>query len=178
MSQINLNHTTPAAPSGNTNVTWQTDASNNISGYVPNSTSPLTTKGDLYGFDTAGDRIPVGTDGDVLTDDSGAALGVSWQAGGGGFSSQTNETGSRSLATVYHNTTGKYMLVTILGGASSGGTLKLYTDSSNPPTTLVAGATMASSGFVQTVVALVKPGDFYEMTGDGGSNIQSWVEST
>jgi hypothetical protein len=41
--------------------------------------SPLTTKGDLYGFDTADARVPVGTNGQVLTADSGAALGVSWQ---------------------------------------------------------------------------------------------------
>ena len=78
MSQINLNHTTPAAPGGNTNVTWQTDASNNVSGYVPNSTLPLTTKGDILGYDSAADRIPVGTDGQVLTADSGQSLGVKW----------------------------------------------------------------------------------------------------
>jgi len=42
------------------------------------STSPLTTKGDLYGFDTADARIPVGADGTVLTADSTQALGVKW----------------------------------------------------------------------------------------------------
>lgn len=31
----NLNNTTPAAPGGNTNVTWQADGSGNVSGYVP-----------------------------------------------------------------------------------------------------------------------------------------------
>lgn len=41
--------------------------------------SPLTTKGDLFGFDTADNRIPVGTDGQVLTADSTAPLGVSYQ---------------------------------------------------------------------------------------------------
>ncbi len=48
-----------------------------------------TTKGDLEGFSTVAARIPVGTDDDVLTADSSAALGVSWQtpaAGGGGNS--------------------------------------------------------------------------------------------
>lgn len=43
------------------------------------STSPLTTKGDLWGYDTADNRLPVGTDGKVLTADSTAAMGVSWQ---------------------------------------------------------------------------------------------------
>lgn len=42
--------------------------------------SPLTTKGDLYGFDTADARIPVGTDGQILVADSVDPLGVSWQS--------------------------------------------------------------------------------------------------
>lgn len=50
------------------------------------SASPLTTKGDLYGFDTGDARVPVGSDGQVLKADSADPLGVSWQdesAGGG-----------------------------------------------------------------------------------------------
>jgi hypothetical protein len=46
--------------------------------------SPLTTKGDLYGFSTIGARIPVGTDTHVLTADSSEALGVKWSAAGSG----------------------------------------------------------------------------------------------
>ena len=53
--------------------------------------SPLTTKGDLWGFDTADDRLPVGSNGQVLTADSGEPLGVKWAAssGGGGSSAPT-----------------------------------------------------------------------------------------
>jgi len=40
--------------------------------------SPLTTKGDLWGYDTANDRIPVGSNGQVLTADSTQAFGVKW----------------------------------------------------------------------------------------------------
>lgn len=49
--------------------------------------SPLTTKGDLYGYDTADARVPVGSNGQVLTADSTDAQGVSWQTptGGGTF---------------------------------------------------------------------------------------------
>lgn len=56
--------------------------------------SPLTTKGDVLGFNTANARIPVGSDGQVLTADSTTALGVKWAApstgtiGGSGTATQ------------------------------------------------------------------------------------------
>ena len=130
MSQINLNHTTPAAPAGNSNVTWQADSSNNISGYVPNATVPLTTKGDILGYDTAADRIPVGSDGKVLTADSGAALGVSWQTPGGGsgvlgtaiFDASGGSIGSPvyagNISGVSYTSTGIYV-VTLTGSPSN-----------------------------------------------------------
>jgi hypothetical protein len=45
---VNFSNSTPAAVAGNTNVTWQTDGSGNISGYVPTSSS-VTNKVDLTG---------------------------------------------------------------------------------------------------------------------------------
>lgn len=42
--------------------------------------SPLTTKGDVWGYSTADARIPVGSNGQVLTADSTQALGVAWAA--------------------------------------------------------------------------------------------------
>ena len=56
-------------------------------GWLPTgggSSSPLTTKGDVWGYDTADARIPVGSDGQVLKADSSEALGVKWAAPGGG----------------------------------------------------------------------------------------------
>jgi len=44
------------------------------------SVSPLTTKGDLYGFSTLDARIPIGTNNQVLTADSTQALGLKWAA--------------------------------------------------------------------------------------------------
>ena len=51
--------------------------------------SPLTTKGDVWGYSTTNARIPVGTNGQVLTADSAEALGVKWAspASGGGMTS-------------------------------------------------------------------------------------------
>jgi hypothetical protein len=53
---------------------------------IGGSASPLTTKGDLYGFSTTNARVPVGTNGQVLTADSTQSLGIKWAtaAGGGG----------------------------------------------------------------------------------------------
>lgn len=94
------------------------------------------------------------------------------------FTTQNTVTGSRSAGVAYQNTTGCYLLVQIAGSASSGGTGRFYSDASNPPTaTLVSGATMASSGFVQTIMALVAPNNYYELTVDGGASFSSWIES-
>lgn len=48
------------------------------------ATSPLTTKGDLYGFGTSDARIPIGTNGHILTADSAETLGLKWAAPAGG----------------------------------------------------------------------------------------------
>jgi hypothetical protein len=40
--------------------------------------SPLTTKGDVYVYDTADQRLPVGSDGQMLTADSTQTPGLKW----------------------------------------------------------------------------------------------------
>lgn len=55
--------------------------------------SPLTTKGDLYGFDTANNRVPVGPDGDVMTADSTQPLGLKWAANPAGFANPMTAAG-------------------------------------------------------------------------------------
>src|SRR5574337_406615 len=45
---------------------------------------PTTTKGDLIVHGSSTTRLGVGTNGQVLTADSGQTLGVKWAAGGGG----------------------------------------------------------------------------------------------
>lgn len=52
------------------------------------TTSPLTTKGDVYTYSTVDARLPVGTNGQVLTVDSAEATGIKWAtpSGGGGSS--------------------------------------------------------------------------------------------
>lgn len=48
------------------------------------SNPPLTTKGDLYGFSTVPARLPVGTNGQVLTADSTASTGLAWATSSSG----------------------------------------------------------------------------------------------
>ena len=43
-----------------------------------NGPDVLTTKGDIHGFDTVDDRIPIGTNGQILTADSAQGLGLKW----------------------------------------------------------------------------------------------------
>jgi hypothetical protein len=59
--------------------------------WQPAPAGSVTTKGDLQGYDTAPDRIPIGSNGQVLTADSTQALGLKWAAGGGGSSPLTTK---------------------------------------------------------------------------------------
>ncbi len=72
------------------------DASGNIiETALPSGTSPLTTKGDLYTYDTGDQRLAIGTtDGWVLTVDVASGTGMKWAAptGGGGFTKAVNQT--------------------------------------------------------------------------------------
>jgi hypothetical protein len=49
--------------------------------------SPLTTKGDLYGYSTTNARLPVGANTYVLTADSTQALGIKWSPAASGSAS-------------------------------------------------------------------------------------------
>lgn len=58
---------------------------------------PLTTKGDVFGFSTVPTRVPVGTDGQVLTADSTNSNGIKWASPASGsmtLLSTTSLTGS------------------------------------------------------------------------------------
>lgn len=62
------------------------------------SISPLTTKGDVLGFSTVNARIPVGSDGQVLTADSAQALGLKWASVTSGVSSVANSDSTLTIS--------------------------------------------------------------------------------
>ena len=61
--------------------------------------SPLTTKGDVWGYSTTNARIPVGTNGQVLTADSAETLGLKWATPSSGGMTQI-ATGTLSGSTL------------------------------------------------------------------------------
>lgn len=54
--------------------------------------SPLTTKGDIWGYSSGNARVPVGADGQVLTADSTQSLGVKWAVAAGSSAGSGQET--------------------------------------------------------------------------------------
>lgn len=88
---ITINGTTTAITS------ISTGASDNdklvTQGYVDDAAgdvSPLTTKGDLYTYDTDDARLAIGTNGQVLTADSAEATGMKWADAIGGGITESN----------------------------------------------------------------------------------------
>ncbi len=68
--------------------------------------SPLTTKGDVWGYSTTNARIPVGSNGTVLTADSAETLGVKWAAPAAG--GKVLQVVSATYATEANNSTSTY----------------------------------------------------------------------
>lgn len=65
--------------------------------------SVLTTKGDILAYGTADTRLPVGTDGQVLTADSTESLGVKWDTPSGGGSALEIEENGVSIDAAVNN---------------------------------------------------------------------------
>ena len=87
---------------------------------------------------------------------------------------QNNVTASRALGTVYQNTTGKPMFVSVICYITANySTATAYTDSNSSPNTIVSDiqpyGTLVSSMFF-----IVLPGNYYKVAGT--MTLKNWIE--
>jgi hypothetical protein len=112
-------------------------------------------------------------------DDGGGTFGFT--PGGFVFTTQTDQTGSRAIGTVYQNSGTDPMLVAITTQASNVGTdyCNIYTDSNNPPTTLVGQTYQAAAFGEYSCTVVVLPGNYIKITQMGGTtSLIAWIEWT
>jgi hypothetical protein len=122
------------------------------------TTSPLTTKGDLWSYSTTDARLGVGSDGYILTADSTQATGIKWAAAAGGGSMNEQIFTSSGTWTAPTGVTKAQVLI-VSGGGSGGAT------SYNPG---IGFGGMGGSQY--TAQFTVTPGTGYTVTvGAGGA---------
>jgi hypothetical protein len=91
------------------------------------TTLPLTTKGDLFGYDTANARVPIGTNGQVLTADSTQSLGLKWASASASASTftliNTGGTAASGTSTTISGLGGynQYMIIASAVGTGTAG---------------------------------------------------------
>ena len=79
--------------------------------------SPLTTKGDVYGFSTVDARIPIGANDTVLTADSTQSLGLKWATPAAGGMTLLSTTTLSGASTTISSISGSYnnLLLYVVG---------------------------------------------------------------
>jgi hypothetical protein len=108
------------------------------------STSPLTTKGDLWGFGTSDARLAVGTDGQCLVADSSNALGMKWGTCGAGVALDSAVVHNSLDETVGGNKTFSGN-VTVQGAMTVSGSWQV--ESAGPAAQMTVGAGDSKVGF-------------------------------
>jgi hypothetical protein len=132
------------------------------------ATSPLTTKGDLYGFGTSDARIPIGTNGHILTADSAQTLGLKWAAPAGGGSGLTlidevsfTSSNAVNVNDVFSSTYNNYKIL-LLGTVSAATvSLRLRVSGTDTTTNYEYVRLCVSNGTVQTDVDVVGNDEFF-----------------
>ena len=125
----------------------------------------------LYYNGTKWTRLAAATSGYVLTA-HGASVNPTWALATGGVTIQTDVTGSRTIGSVYHNTTGKMMLVTVTCNLPSAAMTAFSDATASPSQVLGAVAANASPGGCLTFVVLNN--NYYKVT---GGTLVHWIES-
>lgn len=97
-----------------------------------------------------------------------------------GFTKQVEVHASRAIdATVYHNTSGRPMLVSISCVCNFGDVINAYSDANATPTTIVVSMGHSNIQPVgMSLTFLVLPGNYYKINQTGTSTLSYWVEYT
>jgi len=159
---------------------------------------PLTTKGDLFGYDTANARVPIGTNGQVLTADSTQSLGLKWAAAAAGASWSIVNSGGTSLSAATTVTvsgiSGADKVLILVTGASTGGSstiaFRLNTDTASnyynfggyvTATSTIASLVQPTSGsgsskitFAETPEAAATASGFLLLSGGNSSGVKAY----
>jgi hypothetical protein len=109
------------------------------------STSPLTTKGDIYTYSTTNDRLPVGVNGTVLSADSTQATGLKWIASGGtGTVTSVSVTTANGVSGTVANATTTPAISLTLGAITPTSVNSVVLSGSTTPTLAVTGTSSIS----------------------------------
>ena len=173
ISSPNLDSTAPVADSGYTLGTWK-ESGSNISVEVPTVTASQvnTLLQGLTGCNTAGY---------LYSPQSGTCVAPS----GGYTPTQSVVTSSRVFGTIYQNTTGHLIMVTVgvwsnLGIGQSGYTVK--SDSGSTPSTVIVSLPDGNDSSItsgKTITFMVLSGNYYQVTTDSETTtVYSWTEWT
>jgi hypothetical protein len=159
-----------------------------VSGGVPAWTTtadvtPLTTKGDLFTFDTADARLGVGTNGQTLVADSSTATGLKWatpatSASGLTFIQRSTFSGVANTGTtfdgIFSSTYSSYIVIieNFYAGTSTDDMLmKIRIGAADGPTTY-SGCSIISNGANTTITAINTSTAGYVLADQSGTSTE------
>lgn len=149
-----------------------TDPFNPIINATGSGTSPLTTKGDVWGYSNTNARIPVGGDGTVLTADSTQTLGVKWASvSGSGITRSVNSISSPATAGATAKTDYVYLVsgTTTLTLPTAVGNTNLYSVKNIGTNTVTIATTSAQTIDGSSTVTLPVKYTSLDLISDGSN---------